>query len=88
MAWVDHAATWVDRAEEHTSHLEDIMRDMMSMPSMHFGVMGFKDMLAHIAAPILALAPAPAPTLAPAPAPASTFGDDDDDDDDVDLGDF
>ena len=62
MAWADHAATRIDRAEEHASHLKGIVRDMMSMLSMHFRVMGFKNMLAHIS------------TLAPAP----TSGDDDD----------
>ncbi|KAG1330974.1 hypothetical protein COCNU_02G009420 [Cocos nucifera] len=76
----------VDWAEEHTSHLESIMRDMMSMLSMHFEgtFKGFEDMLVCI--PTLALTPAPAsilasiPALARAPSPR--------DDDDTDLGDF
>ncbi|EHA8586314.1 hypothetical protein COCNU_scaffold000179G000010 [Cocos nucifera] len=44
-----------------------IVRDMMSMLSMYFGVMDFEDMLARISASALALAPAPpsVPSLAP-----------------------
>ncbi|KAG1347620.1 hypothetical protein COCNU_06G014490 [Cocos nucifera] len=79
LARADHAATQTDRAEEHASHLEGIVRDMISMLSAYFGVTGFEDMLAHISASALTLAPAPAPTLAPG---------DDNDDNDVDLSDF
>ncbi|EHA8590039.1 hypothetical protein COCNU_scaffold014566G000030 [Cocos nucifera] len=83
LTWADHAMTRTDQAEKHASHLKGIMRDMMSMLSMHFGVTDFEDMLVRIPASALALA------LALAPTPGPAFGDNDDDDDnDVDLGDF
>ncbi|EHA8586875.1 hypothetical protein COCNU_scaffold001097G000030 [Cocos nucifera] len=74
LAWADHAATWADQTEERASHLEDIMRDMVSTLSTYFegAFMGFEDMLVRIPAPALP------------PARASSF----EDDDDVDLGDF
>ncbi|KAG1330946.1 hypothetical protein COCNU_02G009140 [Cocos nucifera] len=82
LAWADHAATRADWAEERTSHLADIVRDMVSMLSVRFGgvFMSFGDILACIPSP--ALAPAPAP--APPPTRGPSLGDDDD----VDLGDF
>ncbi|EHA8590137.1 hypothetical protein COCNU_scaffold015392G000010 [Cocos nucifera] len=81
LARVDHAVMQTDWAEERASHLESIMRDMMSTLNVHFGVTDFEDMLAHISAPTAA------PTLTSALAPASTLAPGDNDDD-VDLGDF